>query len=444
MIEIEKILEFDIIQIAWLSLFLGLVIALYYYFFKYKNTKRDIEELIKKYDTCNEERDYLNNINSDYVRIVERSNDGIVICYDTSIEYINESGSAILERNPRTLENKTIDNFIADNAKSQFMDIFHGVLKDDESSAFIETEFDLGWGEVKYIEMSLTHILFGGKGAILLIFRDVTPRKRIEKKLQENEILYRNLFEHAGDAIFIMDSNEFIDCNQKTLEMFRCSKLEILQKPPYLFSPERQYNGELSKAMAIKHIRAAKEGKKQHFLWLHKRMDGYIFHAEVSLSLLSFEDKQYILAIVRDIEEKEKYKQQIEENNSFLSNLLDSIPSPVAFLRSDCTVENSNQKFDEVFAYISEDSEKKYNIPEEIKKCSVSNENIRSRTHIFKFEFDTERSYYQTFIRSIRKGNEDGFLILLFDITEKIDKQNELEALVEELNIARNEISQEA
>ncbi len=444
MIRLEKIMEFDIIHITWLLLFVGLVFAVFYFLLKYKAALRKSVEIEGKFKGIVEENESLKIVNSDYVRIVERSNDGITICHNSIIEYINDAGAEVLERKPKSIVNKTIDRFISDNEKKQFMDVFTDVIHDKDSSAFIETEFDLGWGELKHIEMSLTHILFGGKGAILAIFRDVTPRKRIERKLKENEILYRNLFEHAGDAIFIMDGNEFVDCNHKTLEMFRCSKNEILQKPPYLFSPERQADGELSKLMAIKHIRAAKEGTEQHFHWMHRRVDGDLFHAEVSLSLLPFEDKHYILAIVRDIDEKEKYKQMIEENNNFMSNLLDSIPSPVAFLTEQCEVKHCNIKFDEVFAVINNEKQKEYSLPEKLKSCTNQHELKNEVTKIITYEFDSELTYFQTYIRRIRRYNEDGFLILLFDITEKISRQKELENLVDELNNARNEISLEA
>ncbi len=34
-----------------------------------------------------------------------------------------------------------------------------------------------------------------------------------------------------------MDEEIFIDCNQKTLDLFGCKKEEIVGKPPYVFSP---------------------------------------------------------------------------------------------------------------------------------------------------------------------------------------------------------------
>ncbi len=352
MIEIQKILELDPLQIVWLLLLFSIVIALYYYYFKYRNLKAKAESLLLEMEYLRVSNAEMTNLQSDYKRVVERSNDGIVICVDNQIVFVNDSAASILERSKISCLDKNLQDFISERASSEFIDINESVLKDIDSSAFIETEFDLGWGDIKFIEMSLTHILYKNKGAILSIFRDVTLRKRTEKKLKENEILYRSLFEHAGDAIFIMDGNQFVDCNQRTLEIFACSKQQILKQEPYKLSPERQSDGELSKAMAIKKIRAAKEGIKQHFQWQHKRFNGEIFEAEVSLSLLPLEDKSYILAIVRDIDEKARYKLEIEASNQFLAQLLNAIPSPVAQIGPSAEVTLANLQFDTIFSLL--------------------------------------------------------------------------------------------
>ncbi len=442
--EIQKILEYDITQIALLLTLIILILAVFSYYFKYKTISKKYKQVELESKELTKTIENISGTNSDYRRIVERSNDGIVICVNNQIEFINESAATILERNYQSFLGKSLNLFIAEEVSQEFNDVYQSVLKDVASSAFIETEFNLGWGEIKYVEMSLTHILFEAKGAILAIFRDVSQRKKTEKKLKENEILYRNLFEHAGDAIFIMDGNEFVDCNQKTLEMFRCTKGQILKQPPYVFSPEKQLNGELSKIMSIKHLRAAKEGNEKHFNWLHKRQDGEEFHAEVTLSLLPLEDKTYILAIVRDVDTEVKYKQQIEENNIFMSDLLDAIPSPVSFFDSSCSVLHSNKQFDNLFLLDDSQTKPSFHIPAELKNCMQQDNNLINHTQLLQLEIDNQANYYQVFIRQIYRNQGNGYIVVMFNITENINKQHELETLVKELNGARNEINDKA
>ncbi len=131
--------------------------------------------------------------------------------------------------------------------------------------------------------------------------RDVSEQKRIEKALQASETLYRTLFENAGDAIFLMAGDVFIDCNPAALEMFRCKREDIVNKPPYLFSPEFQPDGSSSRQKALEKIKAAFEGRPQRFEWRHARCDGTPFDTIVSLYRIDVDKKKILVAMVHDI-----------------------------------------------------------------------------------------------------------------------------------------------
>ena len=93
-------------------------------------------------------------------------------------------------------------------------------------------------------------------------------------QLEKSEDKYRKLFTTANDAIFILRGDEFVDCNDKTLEMFRCKRDEIIGHPPYEFSPPNQPNGKDSYSEAMKKINAALNGTPQFFEWIHKPWPG--------------------------------------------------------------------------------------------------------------------------------------------------------------------------
>ena len=157
----------------------------------------------------------------------------------------------------------------------------------------------------------------------------ISKRKKAEKDVIETGKKYQTLFDTANDAIFLMEKEHFADCNSRTLELFACTKDQIIGQPPYKFSPEYQPGGQLSRKMAMEKINAALEGYPQCFEWKHCQYDGTLFDAEVYLNRMDSLGKIYIQAIVRDITDRKKaeiaLKQSEEQYRSLFNNAYYSI-----------------------------------------------------------------------------------------------------------------------
>ena len=146
--------------------------------------------------------------------------------------------------------------------------------------------------------------------------REIAEHKKTEANFQSSQSRYRVLFESANDAIFLMKDGRFVDCNHKTLEMFMCSRDDIIGNTPVAFSPAQQPGGIDSRTAAQARINGAVSGTPQFFEWIHRRLDGIQLETEVSLNRMEVNQEVYILAIVRDISERKRAEREREDLRS--------------------------------------------------------------------------------------------------------------------------------
>ena len=148
--------------------------------------------------------------------------------------------------------------------------------------------------------------LGNGELAVYAIYRDITEWKKSQENLIESQTKYRMLFESATDAIFLLKDGIFIDCNAPSLAIFNCRREDIIGKAPEVISPLTQPDGQNSSDKASQYFSAAYAGESQFFEWIHKRMDGSTFHAEVILNRLELKGEFFLQAMVRDISMRKK------------------------------------------------------------------------------------------------------------------------------------------
>jgi PAS domain S-box-containing protein len=155
---------------------------------------------------------------------------------------------------------------------------------------------------------------------LILVYTDITERQRADER-------FRVLFEFSSDAHLILDQSGILDCNRAAVEMLRCrDKNDLLRRQPSEFSPEFQPDGRRSDALSNEHGERAHIFGHDRFEWLHRRLDGEVFPAEVSLTPIMLSSGPALLVVWHDITDRKRTEAILRESEERFRSLADQAP----------------------------------------------------------------------------------------------------------------------
>jgi PAS domain S-box-containing protein len=214
-------------------------------------------------------------------------------------------------------------------SKEQIRDIVRR-MPTDKVQVF-ETGHTTKDGTIISVEISSSLVTYQGKQAVLSVARDITERKKVEEKLKESEEKYKTTFESSMDALMLLDERGFFSCNRSTLLLFGCKSVEEFAKyHPADLSPPKQPDGLPSTQAAMNHIDRAFKTGTDSFFWIHRRVNGTIFSAEVLLTRIPLKDQNVLQATVRDITERKKAEEMLRLSEKNFSQALHGSSSSFA------------------------------------------------------------------------------------------------------------------
>jgi len=157
------------------------------------------------------------------------------------------------------------------------------------------------------VEIYGRNIMFKGREVRLAIIRDISESVETEKKLQQNEIKFKTLFEYAGDAILVGDENGYIvDMNGRFSELTGYDRNELIG-----YFVEKIFTKESLKRNPLKFDLL----KKVPLIISEREVlckDGRIIPIEMNTTLM---ENNYHLAIIRDLSERKKNQLELMEKN---------------------------------------------------------------------------------------------------------------------------------
>lgn len=139
--------------------------------------------------------------------------------------------------------------------------------------------------------------------------QDITEWKQTENRLLQSEIKYRNLFDAATDAIFILDlDGRFVDVNRTAYTRLGYTKDELLSLHISQLDPP-----EFAELIPVR-LKKVREKGEGVFESAHLRKDGSIMPVEVNCRLHDYEGRQVYFSVIRDISERKHTELLLRES----------------------------------------------------------------------------------------------------------------------------------
>jgi PAS domain S-box-containing protein len=232
---------------------------------------------------------------------------------------VNQAFANLTGLKKEELEGKTdkelLPPALAEHCKKQDEEVMRGckLMRFEEEHAF--------HGE-KMFQETIKVPLHDERGVVtglVGITRDITERKRAENELKKSEEKFRNLFESATDAIFILDlEGNFIDINTVAHTRLGYTKDEMLSMHIKELDPP-EFAARVPERLAKVHDKGIAVFESAHI-----RKDGTVMPVEVSARMMEYEGRKVFFSIIRDITERKKADEAIKESEELMRLLIES------------------------------------------------------------------------------------------------------------------------
>jgi PAS domain S-box-containing protein len=148
----------------------------------------------------------------------------------------------------------------------------------------------------------------GQSRAVISVARDISERKRAEKRLRERDAQYRSIFEATSDGVIINDLDGFVvEANPAACMMHGYARDDFIGLHHTAYVRPDYHHALPGAAEAIK------ASGSVHFRGVNVRKDGAAFPVDVRGTTFVYWGKPHTLALVRDVTEQVKAQELLEK-----------------------------------------------------------------------------------------------------------------------------------
>ena len=316
--------------------------------------------------------------------IAENANDGIMIWVRAGVHvYANKQATEIMGYSASELRKITIEDLTLPEEVKKIKERYRMIVEGEDFPVRFENVLIRKDGKPIPIETTSARTTWLGEPADLVIFRDITERKRaeeelhkahdemehkvkkrtgellatneqlrreignrkrVEERLRESEAYIKGILNAAPMGIGLVKNRVFEWINDRMCEMLGCSEGELVgQSARVAYETDEEF--ERVGRAKYSQIHEGGIGTLETRL---KSKEGSVLDVLLASSAIDPADfSKGAIFTAMDITESKRTQQKVEEQLKFLQTLLDTIPSPVFYKNAEGRYTGCNKAFED-------------------------------------------------------------------------------------------------
>jgi PAS domain S-box-containing protein len=259
----------------------------------------ELNELRRSFAELDVVQNPLTENESRYRQIIDKSNEAIFVLQDGRVQFANEKSSEIVGYSIEDiLFADAIATFVYPEDREMVLQHHSRRLQGDEE--FYQYDFRIARkdGDVRWLDVNPSMIMWQGKPGVLCLVTDITDRKRLEEELRVSEEKFSKAFLLSPDAISItrLVDGKFVSVNAGVERLLGYPEAEVIGKT----SKELNVWHDLGDRDRLVECLKA-EGKVENFEARYCTKDGQIRYGLMSNSIITLNGVEHILNVTRDI-----------------------------------------------------------------------------------------------------------------------------------------------
>lgn len=254
--------------------------------------------------------------------IFAKVTDGLIL-FDQKGRIIDVNGAflSIINKKKRELVGKEFYMLLSEQGKKKWLPDWEVLLEKGNLSTIVDLEMN---GQKHYFKCCAYTNIY--QYHFIGVFKDITEKKVIEKRLQKSENMFELIFEQANDGIILCDENGIIEANDVACRIFEMNRIDLVGKNLFDFVEKRdeKFMNVLSELEQIGAVReellfAMPNRQKKLLEFTSKRV----------------EDTNTTVTIIRNVSERYEMEQKLRQSEKHFREIFEGLNVGLLLWRKD-------------------------------------------------------------------------------------------------------------